>query len=122
MKTGSIAPVDMAQATIGPGMAIYSRYSAVRHADGAAMSVREALAEINRALDEVLEEQDAYLDSETRFAIDWFTQYGFDKARDFGGADTMAQGEEYRCRERGSWLAWLRRSGGQVRHHQLARV
>ena len=92
MKTGSIAPVDMAQATIGPGMAIYSRYSAVRHADGQTMSVREALYEINRALDEVLEGAVAFLDPETRFAIDWFTQYGFVKG-DFGGANTMAQGK-----------------------------
>ena len=90
MKTGSIAPVDMAQATIGPGMAIYSRYSAVEYADGTDMSVREALAEINRALDEVLEGAVAELDPETRFAVDWFTQYRFAKG-DFGGANTIAQ-------------------------------
>ena len=90
MKTGSIAPVDMAQATIGPGMAIYSRYSTVRHADGTGMSVREALAEINRALDEVLEEQDADLDPETRFAVDWFAQYGH-QSREFGQADVLAR-------------------------------
>ena len=92
MKTGSIAPVDMAQATIGPGMAIYSRYSAVLEADGTPLTVRTALGLINAALDEVLEGAVAYLDPETRFAIDWFTQYGFAKG-DFGGANTMAQGK-----------------------------
>ena len=114
MKTGSIAPVDMAQATIGPGMAIYSRYSAVLHADGAkAMSVREALSEINRALDEVLEEQDAHLDPETRFAIDWFTQYGH-QAREFGGADVLARAKGTAVES--VQLAGLVESvGGQVR-------
>ena len=112
MKTGSIAPVDMAQATIGPGMAIYSRYSAVRHADGNAMSVREALAEINRALDEVLEGAVADLDAETRFAIDWFTQYASHKG-DFGDANTMAQGQEYRRRRRACWRAWPRRKAAK---------
>ena len=92
MKTGSIAPVDLAQASIGPGMAIYSRYSRVLEADGAPMSVRAALAEINRALDEALEEQDAQLDPETRFAVDWFAQYAYKKG-DFGGADTLARGK-----------------------------
>ena len=90
MKTGSIAPVDMAQATIGPGMAIYSRYSAVREADGSALSVREALQEINAALDEVLAEQDADLDPETRFAVGWFEEVGFAKG-DFGRADVLAR-------------------------------
>ena len=90
MKTGSIAPVDMAQATIGPGMAIYSRYSAVREADGAPLTVRAALGLINAALDEVLAEQDAHLDRETRFAVDWFTQYGY-QSREFGQADVLAR-------------------------------
>ena len=74
MKTGSIAPVDMAQATIGPGMAIFSRYRAVLEADGTPLTVRTALGLINAALDEALEEQDADLDAETRFAIGWFTK------------------------------------------------
>ena len=90
MKTGSIAPVDMAQATIGPGMAIFSRYSAVLEADGAPLTVRAALGLINAALDEVLAEQDAQLDPETRFAVDWFTQYGH-QSREFGQADVLAR-------------------------------
>ena len=92
MKTGSIAPVDMAQATIGPGMAIYSRYSAVLEADGRALTVRTALGLINAALDEVLAEQDAHLDPETRFAVGWFEQHGFEKDS-FGGADVLARGK-----------------------------
>lgn len=90
MKTGSIAPVDMAQATIGPGMAIYSRYRAVLEADGTALTVRAALGLINAALDEVLAEQDADLDPETRFAVGWFEELGF-KEGDFGRANVLAQ-------------------------------
>ena len=92
MKTGSIAPVDMAQATIGPGMAIYSRYSAVLEADGERLTVRAALGLINAALDEVLAEQDAELDPETRFAVGWFEENGFKKG-DFGRADVLARGK-----------------------------
>ena len=77
MKTGSIAPVDLAQASIGPGMAIYSRYSRVLEADGSPLTVRTALGEINKALDAALEEQDAQLDAETRFAVGWFEEGGF---------------------------------------------
>ncbi len=90
MKTGSIAPVDLAQATIGPGMAIYSRYSAVLEADGTPLTVRTALGLINAALDEVLAEQDAHLDPETRFAVGWFEERGF-QAGDFGRANVLAQ-------------------------------
>ena len=90
MKTGSIAPVDLAQASIGPGMAIYSRYSAVREADGAPLTVRAALAEINRALDETLEGAIADLDPETRFAVGWFEEHGFG-AGEFGRANVLAQ-------------------------------
>ena len=90
MKTGSIAPVDMAQATIGPGMAIYSRYRRVLEADGTPLTVREALAHINAELDAVLAEQDAELDPETRFAVEWFTQHRFQPG-DFGQADVLAR-------------------------------
>ena len=92
MKTGSIAPVDLAQASIGPGMAIYSRYSRVLEADGTPLTVRTALGLINAALDEALEEQDAQLDAETRFAVGWFEECGF-KDGDFGRADVLARGK-----------------------------
>ncbi|MCY3796830.1 MAG: hypothetical protein OXG84_03410 [Chloroflexi bacterium] len=90
MKTGSIAPVDMAQATIGPGMAIYSRYSRVLEADGRPLTVRTALGLINAVLDEALEEQDVHLEPETRFAVGWFEDCGF-KEGDFGRADVLAR-------------------------------
>src|SRR5690606_36425507 len=63
MQQGAIAPVDLAQATIGPGMAVFTRYARVVESDGSPMSVRTALALINQALDEVLAEQDGDLDA-----------------------------------------------------------
>lgn len=90
MQSGNIAPVDLAQASIGPGMAIYSRYSKVLEADGSAMSVRMALGLINQALDEYLAEQDGDIDADTRFAIAWFEQYGFGEG-EFGQADVLAR-------------------------------
>jgi putative DNA methylase len=90
MQSGNIAPVDLAQASIGPGMAIYSRYSKVLEADGSPMSVRTALGLINAALDEYLAEQDGDIDPDTRFAVDWFTQFGFNEG-EFGVADVLAR-------------------------------
>ena len=90
MQSGNIAPVDLAQASIGPGIAIYSRYSQVLEADGSAMSVRTALGLINAALDEYLAEQDGDIDSDTRFAVAWFEQFGF-KDGSFGQADVLAR-------------------------------
>jgi putative DNA methylase len=90
MQSGNIAPVDLAQASIGPGMAIYSRYSQVLEADGSPMSVRTALGLINAALDEYLAEQDGDIDADTRFAVDWFSQFGFNEGG-FGVADVLAR-------------------------------
>lgn len=80
LQQGNIAPVDLAQAAIGPGMALFSRYARVVEANGESMSVRTALVLINQVLDEVLAEQEGEFDSGTRFAIKWFEQYGFDEA------------------------------------------
>lgn len=90
MQTGNIAPVDLAQASIGPGMAIYSRYSQVLEADGSPMSVRTALGLINAALDEYLAEQDGNIDPDTRFAVAWFEQFGYNDG-EFGIADVLAR-------------------------------
>jgi putative DNA methylase len=90
LQQGSIAPVDLAQAAIGPGMAVYSRYRSVLEADGSAMTVRTALALINQVLDEVLSEQEGDFDSDTRFCVKWFTQFGWDEA-DFGHADQLSR-------------------------------
>lgn len=90
LQSGNIAPVDLAQSSIGPGMAIYSRYSAVLEADGSKMSVRAALGLINSALDEYLAEQDGDIDADTRFAVSWFEQFGFNEG-EFGIADVLAR-------------------------------
>ncbi|MFX1784305.1 DUF1156 domain-containing protein [Prescottella equi] len=90
LQQGAIAPVDMPQAAIGPGMAVFSRYSAVLEDDGSKMRVRAALARINEVLDEVLAEQEGDFDPDTRFAIAWFRQYGFD-AGAYGDADNIAR-------------------------------
>jgi putative DNA methylase len=90
LQSGNVAPVDLAQASIGPGMAVFSRYKQVVNADGSPMSVREALQMINQVLDESLSEQEAYFDSESRFAIRWFEQYGTQEGP-FGDAETLAK-------------------------------
>jgi len=90
MQRGSIAPVDLAQAAIGPGMAVFTRYAKVIEADGSAMSVRQALALINQTLDEVLAEQEGEFDSDTRWALAWFEQFGTDEGA-FGVADVLAR-------------------------------
>src|SRR5699024_5431668 len=90
LQQGRIAPVDLPQAAIGPGMAVFSRYSAVLNDDGSKMTVRSALARINEILDEVLGEQEGDFDPETRFALAWFRQYGFDTGA-FGDADSLAR-------------------------------
>jgi len=90
MRQGSIAPVDLAQATIGPGMAVFSRYAKVVESDGSAMSVRTALTLINQALDEVLADQDGDLDADTRFCLKWYEQFGWSRQQ-FGLADDLAR-------------------------------
>jgi len=89
LQQGAIAPVDLPQAAIGPGMAVFSRYAAVLDDDGSPMSVRAALARINEVLDEVLNEQEGEFDADTRFAIAWFRQYGFDPGS-YGAAENIA--------------------------------
>jgi putative DNA methylase len=90
MQSGNIAPVDLAQASIGPGMAVYSRYSQVLEADGSRLTVRAALQLINQVLDEFLAETEGDLDSDSRFAVSWFEQYGFNSG-EFGIADVLAR-------------------------------
>jgi putative DNA methylase len=90
LQHGNIAPVDLAQASIGPGMAVFSRYSKVKEADGSDMTVRAALALINQVLDEILAEQEGDLDAATRWAVTWFEQLGFNEG-DFGRADDLSR-------------------------------
>jgi len=90
LQRGNIAPVDLAQAAIGPGMAVFSRYTKVLEADGRPMTVRSALGLINQTLDEILAEQEGDFDADTRFAITWFEQRGFEDGP-FGEADVLAR-------------------------------
>jgi putative DNA methylase len=90
LQRGNIAPVDLAQAAIGPGMAVYTRYSNVLDAEGKRLSVREALALINQTLDEALAEQEGDFDADSRWALAWFEQTGFDEG-EFGVADVLAR-------------------------------
>lgn len=90
---GSIAPVDLAQAAIGPGISVFSRYSRVREADGSDMSVKDALLLINSTLDEVIGEQESDFDPDTRFAVKWYRQYGW--AQESSGiADQLARSSD----------------------------
>ncbi len=90
MQHGNVAPVDLAQASIGPGMSVFSRFSKVVEADGSAMTVRAALALINQTLDELLEQQEGEFDAETRWAVAWFSQFGMSRG-DFGVAETLSK-------------------------------
>jgi putative DNA methylase len=90
LQQGSVAPVDLPQAAIGPGMAVFSRYSAVFEDDGSQMSVRSALVRINEVLDRMLDEQEGDFDSTSRFAIAWYRQRGYGIGK-FGDADNLAR-------------------------------
>ena len=88
LQKSNIAPVDFAQAAIGPGMAIFTRYARVLEADGSPMPVRAALVEINRTLDETLARQEGDLDPDTRFCVVWYEQYGVGE-RAYGEAEVL---------------------------------
>ena len=90
LQRGNIAPVDLAQAAIGPGMAVYTRYAKVLDAQGKALTVREALALINETLDEALTSQEGDFDADSRWALTWFDQYGFDEG-DYGTAEQLSK-------------------------------
>jgi len=89
LQESNIAPVDLAQAAIGPGMAVFTRYSKVLDAEGKPLSVRDALALINEILDEALAEQEGEFDADSRWALTWFEQSGFAEG-EYGVAETLA--------------------------------
>jgi putative DNA methylase len=93
LQASNIAPVDLAQAAIGPGMAIYTRYSKVLDAQGQPLSVRQALALINQTLDEALAEQEGDFDADTRWALAWFEQSGFAEG-EYGVAETLSKAKD----------------------------
>lgn len=90
LQHGNIAPVDLAQSAIGPGMAVFTRYAKVIESDGSPMTVRTALGIINQVLDEVLAEQEGDFDADTRWALAWFEQHGMDDGP-FGVAETLSK-------------------------------
>ena len=103
LRSGGIAPVDLAQAAIGPGMSVFSRYSRVISPDGADMTVDDALAQINAVLDEVLTDQDDDIDPDTRWCLAWYEDHGFDEGT-YGEAETLASA-------RNASIDGLRRAG-----------
>jgi len=113
LQRGNIAPVDLAQAAIGPGMAVFSRYSKVLESDGTPMRVRTALQLINQALDEVLAEQEGEYDADTRWAVAWFEQYGMEEGP-YGVAETLSKAKNSAV---GALVeaGILRAQGGKVR-------
>ncbi|HEV2380851.1 MAG TPA: DUF1156 domain-containing protein [Terriglobia bacterium] len=113
MQKGNIAPVDLAQSAIGPGMAVFSRYGRVLEADGSPMGVRTALALINQTLDDVLAEQEGEFDADTRWAVAWFDQNGFNEGA-YGVAETLctAKNTSVKGMEEAGILA---AKGGKVR-------
>lgn len=90
LQRGNIAPVDLAQAAIGPGMAVYTRYARVLDAAGKPLTVREALTLINQTLDEALAEQEGDFDADSRWALAWFEQMGFAEG-EYGVAETLSK-------------------------------
>jgi putative DNA methylase len=113
LQQGSIAPVDLPQAAIGPGMAVFSRYARANEPDGSAMKVRAALALINQVLDQVLSQQEGDFGTDTRWCLEWFKSYGFDEGP-YGAAETLSKAKNTSVSglERAGVL-WSR--GGRVR-------
>src|SRR5690606_22698306 len=89
LQAGNIAPVDLAQAAIGPGMAIYTRYERVLGTAGDPLPVRDALALINQTLDEALAEQEGDFDADSRWALAWFDEFAFAEG-EYGRAETLS--------------------------------
>ena len=115
LQSGNIAPVDMAQSAIGPGIKVFSRCARVVEADGSSMSVSAALAIINDALGEVLDGAEAELDADTRFALTWFVAHGYNPGL-AGDADSVA-------RAKNTSLAGIEASGiGESRLRQVPAV
>ena len=113
LQRGNIAPVDLAQAAIGPGMAVYTRYAKVLDAEGKPLSVREALALINQTLDEALAEQEGDFDADSRWALAWFEQSALAEG-EYGVAETALQVPRTQAS-----LAWSRRASSSLRRGKV---
>ena len=93
MMESDISPVDLQQSSIGPGMAVFTRYTKVLEADGSPMTVRTALRIINAELDRIQEDSDIEMDTDTRFCIQWFDAYGFNE-KPYGDAETLSRAKD----------------------------
>lgn len=113
LQQGNIAPVDLAQSAIGPGMAVFSRYREVLEPSGKPMTVRTALQIINQVLAEVLEEQEGWYDEPTRWAVTWYAQHGFGEGS-YGTAETLATAKNVAVQGL-SETGILKQGGGKVR-------
>ncbi|MGV1008082.1 MAG: DUF1156 domain-containing protein [Dermatophilaceae bacterium] len=118
LQHGAIAPVDFPQAAIGPGMAVFSRYSSVMESDGSPMTVRAALARINEILDQVLNAQEGEFDATTRFAIAWYRQHAYTTGK-FGDADNVARARNTSV-DAMARHGILKSAGGKVTLHKPA--
>ena len=90
LQLGNIAPVDVAQSTIGPGISVFSRYTKVVEADGSTMTVAVALSLINDVLGEILDGEESEMDNDSRFALAWYSQHAYNPAES-GDAINLAQ-------------------------------
>ena len=113
IRVSGVGPVDMAQAAIGPGMAVFSRYRTVLEDSGEPMSVRTGLALINQIRDEIDHDDDAAYDAETRFALDWFSEVGWD-FRESGRAILLANAKNLAL-DRLSRLGLIETPSGRTR-------
>ena len=113
LQKAGIAPVDLAQAAIGPGMAVFTRYAGVFDQDGGKVSVGQALALINEVLDQTLVEQEGDFDADTRWALAWFTEHHFDES-EYGIAETLSKAKNTSV-EGLVEAGILRSRGGRVR-------
>ena len=113
-REGHIAPTDLAQAAIGPGMQIYSRYSRVETISGEPVSVRDALVAINRAIADYDERQEGDLDSESRFCLDWLKQHGYGEGT-YGDVETLARAKNVAIGKLQDVDGLLTAEGGRVK-------
>jgi putative DNA methylase len=93
LEQGNIAPVDLRQAAIGPGMAVFSRYTRVNEPGGEPLRVRTALSLINQVLDERLSQLEGDVSADTRWCVEWYKGHGFDSGP-FGEAETLSKGTD----------------------------
>lgn len=89
LQESNIAPVDLAQSAIGPGMGVFSRYRRVLEADGSVMTVRSALQVINEEVDLYFNEQVGSMDAASRFCVDLYTQCAYNEIK-YGEAEILA--------------------------------